>query len=491
MTRLTPNSLSRLTLLGLLILNFSNLSLGNVTCNFSEHFCGWSPFVKSGAWERVNGSVDLTTTNGIRPPHEDGWMAYVISSEDSWAELLSTELITFAPSRLSFDLLQTRYDFGTHIAQAQLLLSVANGTVTSLLWDLQAAVKWTKVEIVLPIIDKGRLLFRFGVGFNRQIAALSNITLHIETLATEPTAAHAEKLKEALHANDTSLGADNFLVDRQVSCSFSKHLCGWTEDHTFSAPSWNRTESIGQPYLKDKELRAAENTSDPHFLESRGNDPNSYAEGSLRSVAFVNDRPRNLTFLYTKRGESQKKLCLTLHMKRTPSAHWLNDTETEFWNNSATFNYTDMSDENDTVSYTRQIWRGTVKDGHKKWTKASVMLNETGTITLVFKCNANLYTFCAVDNIVLEDEDMTKASINASISLRQGSGWGEFARSVVDRLFGGSTLTQPQDIVVLFLFTTNYNEGRIAATKKPRGAPGKLETNMTLSDIYVDTFIEF
>lgn len=84
-------------------------------------------------------------------------MAYVISKEDSWAELLSQELTLTSPSRLHFHILQTRYDFGTKIPQVQLFLSSASGSQTELIYSEKYAVKWTKVEVEIPAVHQKRV----------------------------------------------------------------------------------------------------------------------------------------------------------------------------------------------------------------------------------------------------------------------------------------------------------------------------------------------
>ena len=164
----------------------------SVTCSFEEHFCGWFPYAENSSWRRWDVSQPLTTTNGVRPPtgtSQNSWiivralniwslidrkmdvqsivgapsMAYVISSTESWAELLSEPLNLTRTSMLTFDVLQTRFGFATNMPQVTLWTISPNGTYNILLWASDIIHRWNTTQIYLSPALNGQKVRWFPI----------------------------------------------------------------------------------------------------------------------------------------------------------------------------------------------------------------------------------------------------------------------------------------------------------------------------------------
>ncbi|XP_055348163.1 uncharacterized protein LOC129595250 [Paramacrobiotus metropolitanus] len=357
----------------------------NLDCVFERDFCGWKPYIVNSTWRRSNTSDGAI--NGIRPPNGTDWMAYAISTSESWAELESPEFTHTDPANLTFAVVQTRSDFGSRIHQAQLFLRTVKETDTQMIWSTVSSFKWTRQSVIIPPAINIRLLFRFRVGFDRQIAAIANINVRIlpgyVMNSTEPSTTKESKQRRTQVAVD---------LDKDVSCSFALDECGWAYSAD-SDVSWRRTKEAGSPFLS---VEAPRNSSDPYFLEFRGVESNEIVRSYIISEPIHNQRPRNLSFYYTKRGENYAGSVFELLLDRLDE------------------NVHNITMRN---SSHKVIWSAPIETDYqkRKWKRTTVLINDTGTISLRFICAANYYIFCGIDDVVLQDEIETPNSATSVV----------------------------------------------------------------------------
>ncbi|GAU89591.1 hypothetical protein RvY_02125 [Ramazzottius varieornatus] len=399
------NCLVRYISLLLLAVSSSTIS-GEITCTFEDHFCGWFPFADNSSWRRWNSSHLLIATNGVRPPQGALSMAYVISSTESWAEMLSEPLGLTNVSMLTFDVIQTRFGFATNMPQVTLWTVNSNGSYDTLLWASDIIPRWKSKEFFLmPSSNGQKLLFQFRVGFSGQTAALSNIILQPllnQTILDLVKARNETLVKDSEMANRTAMmnthvySRGNVTQDGKgdgvVSCTFALGLCGWKalegsgEPSTASSPfsRWVRTNNGGHPFLA---INISKRSPDEWFVEFRGNTtmaPSNKTIAPMLSVSFHNAvKWRNISFLYLRKGDLQSSVHFVLTAS-TPKQSG-NSTSTVLWKA-----------------------KEPEKKNYVKWTLAHVPIPYDGNVKLELACNANMYTICAVDNIVLEDEEVTK-----------------------------------------------------------------------------------